>query len=67
MILTREEPVVRVRKLMDSWCVQRWFESNGIGGWEFVAAYTSWPIAYAVAQVEASPKDWPLHFHEREY
>lgn len=64
MIMTATAPVIRVRKLMDSWCVQRLIRMHDHDVWSLVASYTSWHIAFAVAQVEASPDEWPFHMPE---
>jgi hypothetical protein len=52
---------VRVRKLMGYWVVQRRVEVDNHPVWEYVASYGTWAIAFAVAQVEASPDEWPFH------
>jgi hypothetical protein len=55
------DPDIRVRKLMGYWTVQRRIIVNNHVVWSYVASYSSWPIAYAVATVEASPDEWPFH------
>jgi hypothetical protein len=52
---------------MDSWCVQQLVEINNHEVWGLVAAYTSWAVAFAVAQVEASPDEWPFHIREMDH
>ena len=66
-IASKTSPLVRVRKLMGYWCVQRRMELNNHVVWEFVNAYTEWITAYSVAMVEASPDVWPFHMEERTY
>lgn len=67
LITTKTEPDVRVRKLMGYWTVQRRITIDNHVVWEYIGSYTSQPIAYAVALVEASPDDWPFHIREMDY
>jgi hypothetical protein len=60
-LASRPDPDVRVRKLMNQWCVQRRVVIDNHVVWAYVASYDSWHIAFAVAQVEASPDEWPYH------
>jgi hypothetical protein len=60
-LVGRPDPDVRVRKLMGLWTVQRRLVLEDHVVWSYVASYNSWHIAFAVAQVEASPDEWPLH------
>ncbi len=67
MIALASKPTVRVRKLMDSWCVQQLVVVGDHEVWGLVAAYTTWAVAFAVALVEASPDTWPFGIEERTY
>jgi len=52
-------PEVRVRKFHDSWVVQRKLVLLGHEVWTFVGGFETWPVAMAVAEVEAGPDVWP--------
>jgi hypothetical protein len=64
MTVVKSSPDVRVRKIVGYWCVQRRKVIDNHPVWEYVAGYSSWSIAFAVAQVEASPDEWPFYFRE---
>jgi hypothetical protein len=66
-VSSRSQPTIRVRKLMDSWCVQKLIRVHDHDVWSLVGSYADWDFAFAVAQVEASPDQWPLRFEERTY
>lgn len=59
--LTKTSPDVRVRKLMGYWCVQARTLVKGHPVWQYVGAFDSWAVAFAVAEVEASPDTWPFY------
>lgn len=65
--LVRAKPDIRVRKLMGDWCVQKLVQIGEHQVWSLVAAYTSWHIAFAVAQVEASPNEWPFYIRDLDH
>lgn len=65
MIATAVKPSVRVRKYGDDWHVQSEVELHGHRVWMLVASYSTWDIAFAVAEVEASPDAWPLRMSDR--
>ena len=61
MTSAKLNPDVRVRKLMGYWCVQRRIHESGLALWSYVGAFDAWSTAFAVAEVEASPDEWPFY------
>lgn len=58
--MTKTNPTIRVRKLMGSWCVQSLIRHEEHEVWYHVGAFDTWSTAFAVAEVEASPDEWPF-------
>lgn len=54
-------PKTKVRKRNGAWCVLTFIEHNNHEVEYLVGTYDSWLVAFSVAQVEASPDQWPFY------
>lgn len=60
-VMTRMKPTTRVRKRNGAWCVLTDIVHSGHAVEYLVGTFDTWPVAFAVAQVEASPDVWPFY------
>lgn len=65
MTKTSPKPTTRVRKQNDAWCVQSLVAMDNHEVWYLVGAFDTWQVAFAVAEVEASPDVWPFYMEEK--